>query len=112
MDDLLRFATSQVERRKLQIELPAQSVERPGNYLLPKGYAEALRPLLAQVISEGGNEQEIASLDNPLPLSQVIWDEAIGMYYYTYIDDQGLERTVYIEIASSVAHKLDSLPEP
>ncbi len=112
MDDLLRFATSQVERRKLQIELPAQSVERSGNYLLPKGYAEALRPLLAQVISEGGNEQEIAlSLDNPRLLSQVIWDEAIGMYYYTYIDDQGLERTVYIETAGSVAHKLDSLSD-
>ncbi len=110
MDDLLRYATSQVERRKLQIELPAQSVERAGNYLLPKGYAEALQPLLAQVISEGGGDQEIAlSLDNPRLLSQVIWDEAIGMYYYTYIDDQGFERTVYIETAGSIAHKLDGL---
>jgi SH3-like domain-containing protein len=109
MDALLRFATSQVERRKLQIELPAQSVERAGNYLLPKGYAEALQPLLAQVISEGGDQEIALSLDNPRLLSQVIWDEVIGMYYYTYVDDQGFERTVYIETAGSVGHKLTSL---
>ena len=44
MDALLEWATSQVEQRKIQIELPAQSVERAGNYLLLKGYQEALLP--------------------------------------------------------------------
>src|SRR5690606_3235390 len=42
-------------------------------------------------------------------LSQVSWDESIGMYHYNYLDDQGLERTVYIETAGSVSHKLQML---
>ena len=31
------------------------------------------------------------------------------MYSYSYIDDQGFERTVYIENAASIAHKLNLL---
>ncbi|MCB0132545.1 MAG: SH3 domain-containing protein, partial [Caldilineaceae bacterium] len=38
---------------------------------------------------------------------RVQWDDSIGMYTYSYIDDQGFERTVYIENAGSMAHKLD-----
>src|SRR5688572_25050562 len=34
MDALLKWATNQVERRKVEIEFPGQSVERSGNYLL------------------------------------------------------------------------------
>jgi hypothetical protein len=110
MEKLMEWATSQVERRKIQIEMPAQSVERAGNYLLPMGYQDALRPLLAQVMSEGGNGQEITlSLDNPRLLSSVVWDDEIGMYYYTYIDDQGFERTVYLETAGSIGRKLQDL---
>ena len=110
MDALMEWATDQVERRKIQIELPAQSVERSGNYLLPLGYAEALKPLLSQVISEGGDGQQITlSLDNPRLRSSVIWDDQIGMYYYTYLDDQGNERTVYLETAGSIGKKLQDL---
>src|SRR5690606_17114792 len=46
MDALLRFATGEVERRKIQLELPATSVERSGPYALLKGYQESLQPLL------------------------------------------------------------------
>ena len=110
MDALMKWATSQVERRKIQVELPAQSVERSGNYLLLMGYQDALKPLLSQVLSEGGNGQEISlSLDNPRLLSSVVWDDDIGMYYYTYIDDQGYERTVYLETAGSIGRKLEGL---
>ena len=31
------------------------------------------------------------------------------MYWYKYLDDQGYERTVYLETAGSVAHKLKML---
>ncbi|MCC6167054.1 MAG: SH3 domain-containing protein [Caldilineaceae bacterium] len=111
MDALMGWATNQVERRKLQIEFPGQSVERSGNYLLLKGYQDALRPLLQQVSAQPGEDaQQIAlSLQNPRLLSQVNWDESIGMYHYNYLDDQGLERTVYIETAGSVSHKLQML---
>jgi uncharacterized protein YraI len=110
MEALLRFATSEVERRKLQIELPGVSIERSGPYLLMKGYQEALRPLLGQIQAESGSTGEMTlSLDNPRLLEQVTLDAEIGMYTYKYTDDQGFERTVYIENASSISHKLNLL---
>ena len=110
---LLTWATSQVERRKLQLELPGQSVERAGNYLLMKGYQESLQPLLAEIRAENpdGRPEVAISLDNARLLERVSWDESTGMYSYSYIDDQGFERTVYIENAASIAHKLNMMDE-
>lgn len=109
MDALLKYATGEVDPTKLQIELSAQSVERSGNYLLLKGYQEALKPLLAQVQATASGEQIELSLASPRLKEKVTWDDAVGMYRYSYLDDQGLERTVYIEDAGSLAHKLSLL---
>ncbi|MDQ3249477.1 MAG: SH3 domain-containing protein, partial [Chloroflexota bacterium] len=111
LEAMLRWATSQVERRKLQVELPGQSIERSGNYWLLKGYEEALRPLLGQVKAEMGsdNSQVALTLENPRLKAQVTWDDELGAYQYTYLDDQGLERTVYIENANSLSRKLTLL---
>ena len=110
MDALLRWATNQVERRKIQVEFSARSVERSGNYLLLKGYQDALHPLVGEISAQLGENQQIAlSLQNPRILSQVVWDASLGTYTYNYQDDQGLERNVYIETAGSVAHKLGML---
>ncbi|MCC9075522.1 SH3 domain-containing protein [Litorilinea aerophila] len=110
MEALLDFATSRVERRKIQFELTAQSIERSGNYLLLKGYQESLQPLVTQIQAEVGDDGNVVvSLDNPRIQERVTWDDAIGMYTYTYVDDQGLQRTVYIETASSLARKLTLL---
>ncbi|MBI3958992.1 MAG: SH3 domain-containing protein [Chloroflexi bacterium] len=113
IDALLAWATDHVGRDKLEIELPSQSVERSGNYLLLKGYQEALQPLIAQIQSSTDNaapgEVVNISLDNPRLLSRLTYDEAIGSYWYSYIDDQGFERTVYLEHAGSFAHKLNLL---
>ena len=109
MDALLKYATGEVDPTRLQIELPAQSVERSGSYLLLKGYQEALKPLLAQVQATANGEQIELSLTSPRLKENVTWDDAVGMYRYSYIDDQGLERTVYIEDAGSLAHKLSLL---
>ena len=110
IDALLAWATDHVERDKLEVELPSQSVERSGNYLLLKGYKEALQPLIAQMESSTDNaapgEVVNISLDNPRILSRLAYEEAIGSYSYSYIDDQGYERTVYLEYAGSFAHKL------
>lgn len=106
MDALLKYAVSEVDPTKIQVELPGQSVERSGNYLLLKGYQEALRPLLAQVSGAAQGEQIALSLTSPRLKERVTWDENVGMYRYSYVDDQGLERTVYIEDAGSLAHKL------
>lgn len=109
-DALLSWATEIVERRKLQVELPVQSVETIGNYLFVKGYREALQPLLAEVQAETGGSQEISlTVDNPRLASHLSKDESAGMYYYTYTDDQGAQRTVYLEDAVSITHKLNLL---
>ena len=113
IDALLAWATDQVGRGKLEIELPSQSVERSGNYLLLKGYQDALQPLVAQMQSSTDNpapgEVVNITLDNPRLLSRLTYDEAIGTYWYSYVDDQGYERTVYLEYAGSFAHKLNLL---
>ena len=106
MDTLMTWATSQVDRRKIQVELPGQSVERSGNYLLMKGYQQAFTPLLSRIDSSNSGDQISLSLDNDRLLSQVQWNDAIGMYYYSYQDDQGLERTVFIESSHSIKQKL------
>ncbi len=111
MSMLLDFATNEVERRKLQFELPSYSVERAGNYLLMKGYQESLVPLVSgvELAAEGNSGEVNVSLENDRLLSEVIWDDEIGMYYYVYRDDQGGERTVYVENADSMARKLEQL---
>jgi hypothetical protein len=106
VEALLKYAVSEVDPQKVQVELPGQSVERSGNYLLLKGYQEALRPLAAQVATAANGDQMSVSLTNPRLKEKVTWDEAVGMYRYSYLDDQSLERTVYIEDAGSLANKL------
>ena len=110
MEQLLAFATDEVDRGKVSIELPGQSVERAGNYLLLKGYQEALSPLLGNIQAATGDGGTVGiSLDNPRLQGQVQWDDNLGIYSYTYTDDQGLQRTVYVESAGSLGRKLEML---
>jgi hypothetical protein len=109
MDALLSWATEMVERRKLQIELPVQSVETVGNYLFVKGYKEALQPLLAEINAENNGQEISLTVDNPRLAERLTKDESAGVYYYTYTDDQGAQRTVYLEDATSISHKLNLL---
>jgi uncharacterized protein YraI len=109
MEQLLAFATSEVDRAKVEVELTGQSVERSGPYLLLKGYQEALTPLIAQVSAEAVDGQIQLSLSNPKLAGAVQWDDALGMYVYTYTDDQGQQRTVFVENAASLGRKLEML---
>ncbi len=112
MEALLAYATNQIDRTKIQVELPGRSVERSGNYLLLKGYQEALQPLISQLQTEGNVEpgQPIqVTLNNPRILSQLTFNEATASYSYSYLDDQGFERTVTLENSGSFAHKLGLL---
>lgn len=110
MEAMLAWATSMVERRKLQIALPVQSVETFGNYFVVLGFEEAFEPLLGQVRAESGDNGDITiSLDNPQLLSLLAKDPEMESYYYKYQDMQGVEHTVYIEDASSISHKLKLL---
>jgi hypothetical protein len=112
-DALLQYAVGQVNRYKLGMLLNGQSVEKAGSYLLPKTYADALQPLLGRVQSdltvvEPGKPINLA-LVSSRPNSGLVYDPNIGAYVYRYQDDQGNARTVWLENAASLAHKLDIL---
>jgi uncharacterized protein YraI len=111
MEALLTFAASEVDRRKLKVELPGYSIEQSGPYLLLKGYQEALRPLLGEVQADtGGSNGEVAlNLESPQLLERLKLNEATGVYSYKYQDGQGQERTVYLENARSISQKLKLL---
>ncbi|MCB9156531.1 MAG: SH3 domain-containing protein [Caldilineaceae bacterium] len=110
MDALLKFAAGEIDRRKIQIELPGQSIERAGQYLLPKGYQQAFQPLLQKIDAQSDSNGELMlTLQNPSVQGQVTLDTTLGMYTYNYEDAQNLTRTVYIESASSIANKLNLL---
>ncbi|MBK8051261.1 MAG: SH3 domain-containing protein [Anaerolineales bacterium] len=110
MEQLLKYATSEVDRSKVAIELPAQSIERAGNYLLMKGYQEALKPLLGNIEAEASDGGAVSiTLDNPQLQGQVQWMTRLACIPYAYADDQGLQRTVYVESAGSLGRKLELL---
>ena len=110
MEALLNWAVGEIERGKIQLVLPARSVEKAGAYLLLKGYDEALSPLLGQIQSE----EPIAIPGQPVNLtmlserqvSDLAYDEVLGTYSYQYRDNAGKTRTVWLENASSLALKM------
>ena len=113
LDALMRYAVGQINRNKLQVSLGGQSMEQAGNYLLAKSYTDALQPLLGRVaadqtVVEPGKPLNLALVSSK-PTSGLVYDPNIGTYVYRYQDDQGAARTVWLENAASLSHKLDLL---
>jgi spore germination protein YaaH len=113
LDALMRYAVGQINREKLQVVLGGQSMEQSGNYLLAKSYTDALQPLLGRVaadqtVVEPGKPLNLALVSSK-PTSGLVYDPNIGTYVYRYQDDQGNARTVWLENAASLSHKLDIL---
>lgn len=115
MDALARFAVGQIDRYKTRFVLSGRSVEQAGAYLLQKSYTDALQPLLGRVaadqtVVEPGQPLNLA-LVSSRPNSGLVYDPNIGTYVYRYQDDQGNARTVWLENAASLSHKLDILKQ-
>lgn len=111
LDALLSYAVGQINRYKLQPVFTGQSIEQAGTYLLQKQYADALQPLLGRIqsdpaIVEPGKPLNLA-LVSARPTSGLVYDPNLGTYVYRYQDDQGNARTVWLENAASLSHKLD-----
>jgi len=113
LEALLRFATGQINRYKLQPVFTGQSIEQAGVYFLQKRYTDALQPLLGRIqtdptVVEPGKPLNLA-LVSSRPTSGLVYDPNLGTYIYRYQDDQGNARTVWLENAASLSHKLDLL---
>lgn len=112
-DALLNYAVGQIDRTKLQMVFSGRSIEQAGAYLLQKSYSDALAPLVGRVaadleVVEPGQPLNLA-LVSSRPTSGLVYDPNIGTYVYRYQDDQGSARTVWLENAASLSHKLSML---
>ncbi len=110
-DQIMMWAVGEIDRSKIQVVLPARSVEIAGSYMILKSYSEALAPIAAQLKGEGGvvqpGQEVHVQVTTEKPVSPLQFDEELFQYWYKYLDDQGNERTVWIENAASLAHKLE-----
>jgi uncharacterized protein YraI len=110
VEQLLTWAVGEVSRHKIDLVLPARSVEKAGAYLISMGYDEALIPLLGEGRTSATTlvpgEPVDVSLFNDRVIGDLRFDEAVGMFNYDYRDDAGYQRTIWIENAASIARKL------
>jgi cell division septation protein DedD len=109
MEKLLWWAVGEVERYKLQPIFTARSVENAGGVLLERTYRDALAELSKVALKQGDEllipgEQVIVGLET----AGVQLDQATGRYWFTHVDKaSGETRTVWLEDASSLSHKLE-----
>ncbi len=110
-DQVMRWAVGEINRNKIEVILPARSVEVAGTYLILKSYSQALAPISTQLKAQGGvvrpGENVAVHVSTRRPVSPLQFDKDLFQYWYTYLDKQGKERTVWIENAASLAHKLE-----
>lgn len=110
MEKLLEFATDEIDRFKVQLRIPAHSVEQSGAYFIPRGYAEALRPLAGTVNTSSDllqpGESVQAGTQSDIIASPLQFDPATGISWYRYRGQGGEERVVFLEDATSLASKV------
>ena len=105
---MLRWATGEINRSKLQVAFPASSVKQTGNTFQLISYEDALMPFKAITMP--------ASLDEVAPGAQVKlalgeapgleFDEALRMYRYDLAASDGTTSTVWINTGASLSPKL------
>ena len=111
METLLNWAVGNINRYKIQLALSTLSTEQVNGRLRTITYQDALAPI-GNVKMVGDNPvvnpgQQLGFTLGGLSASTGIqFDRDSGAYWYAYLDEQDVQRTVYIENAASIAHKL------
>jgi len=110
VEALLEWAVGQVDRYKLLMQVPANATEQAGNYFIPRGFQDAITPILGQVtadkdVVEPGSPAN-ARLESKVVASPLQFDPVTGVSWYRYRDQSGEERIVFFEDASSLNSKL------
>ncbi|TKJ30696.1 MAG: hypothetical protein CEE40_04175 [Chloroflexi bacterium B3_Chlor] len=110
MEALLGYAVNTVDRYKIQVLLPSYSTDWVGDSVAPRSYAETLQLLGGSLILPEGRVTfapgELITVQLSGGPSAVDFDGQSHSYSFTYTDEQG-EHTVWLENATSMAHKLD-----
>jgi uncharacterized protein YraI len=111
MDQLLKWAVSQVHRHKLQILLSTLSIDLKGSNPSFVSYVDAMNPF-TDVSTEGGRqtfkagEQIVFGLSAGEGSTNIMYDEGSQCYWFRYRDERGEEHTVWLQNAANVAYKL------
>ncbi len=110
MEQLLTWATGQVNRYKVQLVVSTRSVEKVGNTLTLKPYSEVLKALAASIRTDREmavpGEEVTFTLEGLAQIAGIQYDPSTGHYWFSYTDPSGNEHIVWIENASSLARKL------
>ncbi len=112
MDAMLDWAVGQVNRYKIQLILSTLSTEEVHGAIRTLSYQDALEPIGKAAMIDHlevvmpGQELDF-TLDGLIQGSTGIqFDRPSGAYWFAYLDNNGTQRTVYLENASSIARKL------
>ncbi|MBI2845380.1 MAG: cellulase family glycosylhydrolase [Chloroflexi bacterium] len=108
MDSLLDFATSLINRSKLQLVLSSYSQDVSGQSINNLTYAQALSlwgSLFEVSTPEEASPGEEVSIEVTSAPPLQFWAEP-QIYWFTFSDAQG-EHKVYLENGQSLSHKLD-----
>jgi len=116
MEQLIRWAVTQVSRQQLQFILSTYSVDLRGGNPLYLPYEEAMAPFTrVQVQGERNSfhaeEQVVFDLTAGEGSTSIMFDEGASTYWFRYRDERGEEHTVWLENAASIAHKLRLLAQ-
>jgi hypothetical protein len=110
MEALLGYAVNNIDRYKIQVVLPSYSTDWVGDTYTPRSYAETLQLLSGSLVLAEGRETfapgELVTVQLAGAPSSVRFDEQSKYYWFSYTDGTS-EHTVWLEDATSMAHKLD-----
>jgi spore germination protein len=111
MEQLIRWAVTQVSRQQLQVILSTRSVDLRGTNPTYLPYTEAMVPF-TDVATESQRdtfkteERVVFALSAGEGGTNILYDEGAHTYWFRYRDDRQEEHTVWLENAASIAHKL------
>jgi len=109
MEALLSWAVGQVDRYKLKVVLSTYSHEQVGRDFRETPYVKAVASLSSISVEEGREalqpgEEVTLSLTS---LSGLKYDDASGAYCFSYRDEEGRQRTLWLEGPTSLTRKLE-----
>jgi hypothetical protein len=106
LDDLVRWALGQVDRRKLQLALPMQGRDVSDEGTVPVGFGSALARVLDMARSDAPprlSPGEEAVVELPaLRDAELVRDPTIGMWRFFTWDDSRKKHTVWINDAKGL----------
>ena len=109
-EKMLAWSVGQVDRYKLQPIISTHSLEEVGRRMTDIPYASALASFGQVVVSNSDvinpGDHVTFALKAASESGGVQFDGATSTYHFAFVDEAGQKHTIYLENATSIAHKL------